>query len=77
MISCMRDPSILKEEESSSSMKSIVSPSVIFAYDEKYATIVVVSVKGSMMHHSSERQVAADGTGITCLSNRLNARNVG
>ncbi len=29
------------------------------------------------MHHSSERQVAADGTGITCLSNRLNARNVG
>ena len=58
-------------------MKSIVSPSVIFAYDEKYATIVVVSVKGRMMQHSSERQVAGDGTGITCDGIRLNARNVG
>jgi hypothetical protein len=29
------------------------------------------------MYPSSERQVAADGTGITCLSNRLNASNVG
>lgn len=29
------------------------------------------------MYSSSERQVASDGTGITCFSYRLNARNIG
>lgn len=30
-----------------------------------------------MMHVSAERQVAADGTGITCLRDGSHARNVG
>ena len=33
--------------------------------------------KGRIMHSSSERQVAADGTGITCICHRLNASHVG
>ncbi len=41
---------------------------IVVTFDDKDDRIGALLKKGNIMRSSSERQVATDGTGITCLS---------
>jgi hypothetical protein len=50
---------------------------IVVASEEKDDRISTQAKKGHIMRASSERQVATDGTGISCLSNRPGPSHIG